>query len=346
MNTTRTPVLVTGGNGFVGSHTVARLLADGHHVRTTVRGSEQAADLRSSLARAGVEEERRLEIVTASLDADTGWAEAAEGCAFVLHVASPFPAAQPDDPEEVIRPARDGTLRVLRAVRAAGARRVVLTSSFAAIGYSRAKDGPFDECDWTDPDDEANTPYVRSKAAAERAAWDFVAAEGAGLELVVVNPSGIFGPALSQRLSASVAIVKAMLEGAMPVVPPMAFNVVDVRDVADLQLRALDHPAAAGQRFLAGSEKPLGYLRLAEILADRLGERAARVPRRELTPGEVRAAAATDPAMREVASRLGQAPILDTRKARTLLGWTPRPAEETIADTAESLFALGLVTPA
>ncbi|MFB4284542.1 SDR family oxidoreductase [Nonomuraea sp. MTCD27] len=331
-------VLVTGGSGHVGSHVIRRLLADWHRVRTTVRSLSRAAGVRAMADEAG----DRLEIVSADLSADDGWAEAVAGCAHVLHVASPFPAAQPDNPDEVIVPARDGALRVLRAARDAGVKRVVLTSSFAAVGYSRKPGDEYDENDWTDPADD-NTPYIRSKAIAERAAWDFVDAEGGGLELAVINPSGIFGPLLGPYLSASTGLIKAMLEGAMPIVPPVYFGVVDVRDVADIHVRAMRHPAAAGQRFLAGSGEALSFLRLARILAAHLGTAAARVPTREFTPDEVREAARSNPALRETVSRLGHIPVLRTDKAREVLGWAPRDPETTIVDTAESLIRLKLV---
>ncbi|MFD1661705.1 SDR family oxidoreductase [Streptomyces caeni] len=333
---------MTGGNGYLGSHSVALLLREGHRVRTTVRSPDRAADVRAALEADGADPDGRLEIVHADLTADDGWDDAVAGCAHVLHVASPFPGGRPAHDDDVIVPARDGALRVLRSARQGGVRRVVLTSSFAAVGYSRKASGRYDETDWTDPADD-NSAYVRSKTIAERAAWDFVAAEGNGLELAVVNPSGIFGPVLGPRLSASIGLLKAMLEGAVPAVPPVYFGVVDVRDVAELHLRAMTHPAAAGERFLAGSGEAISFLQMARMLADGLGERAARVPTMELSAEQVREAARTDPALRETAGRLGEVPRLDTGKARSVLGWAPRDTATTIVDTAESLFRLGLV---
>jgi dihydroflavonol-4-reductase len=322
-----TLVLVTGGTGHLGGHAIARLLADGHRVRTTVRDLARAAEVR---AMAGPGE---LEVVAADLGADAGWAEAAEGVDYVLHVASPFPPASPEDDDEVIRPARDGAVRVLAAAREAGVRRVVLTSSFAAVGYSATPRAEYTEADWTDPADP-NSAYVRSKVIAERAAWEQVRSAG-GPELAVINPAGIFGPVLGGRPSSSVALVRAMLDGEMPVVPPLYFGVADVRDVADLHVRAMTHPRAAGQRFLAASGKAISFLEMARILAETVGG----LPTRELTAEEVRAAAETDPAMREAAGRLGRVPVIRTDKARTVLGWRSRPVEETVADTARSLLA-------
>jgi nucleoside-diphosphate-sugar epimerase len=331
-------VLVTGGSGYLGSHVVRQLRGEGHRVRTTVRSLGRAADVRAMVA----DREGRLEIVSADLSADDGWADAVAGCTYVLHVASPFPAVQPDNPDEVIRPARDGALRVLRAARDAGVQRVVLTSSFAAVGYSHKPGSEYDETDWTDPADD-NSPYVKSKAIAERAAWDFVEAEGGDLELAVINPTGIFGPLLGPHLSASPGLVKAMLDGAMPVVPPVYFGVADVRDVADIHIRAMRHPAAAGERFLASSGEAISFLQMAQILAKHLGDAAAKVPTQELTADQVREAAKSNPALKDAANRLGKIPVLHTEKAREMLGWAPRAPESTIVETGESLIRLNLV---
>ncbi|GAA4669090.1 aldehyde reductase [Amycolatopsis dongchuanensis] len=325
------PVLVTGGSGYLGAHVVARLLRDGYAVRTTVRSPERAAEVREAVA-----EDGDLEFVAAELGSDEGWAEAVAGCAYVLHVASPFPAVPPERDEDVIVPARDGALRVLRAARDAGVRRVVLTSSFAAVGYGRKAGNTYDETDWTDPAAD-NSAYIRSKAIAERAAWDF-AREG-GPELTVINPTGIFGPLLVPRVSASPGHVKAMLDGDLPVAPPYWFGVVDVRDVADLHVRAMTEPAAAGERFLASGERAVSFLEIARVLARRLGERAARVPTRELTLEEVRA----NPALKDVELQYGRVPVISTAKARKVFGWQPRDVETTIVDTAESLARWGLL---
>lgn len=342
MKNEETKVLVTGGTGFLGTHTVAYLLAEGYDVRTTVRSLRRADEVRAAVAAAGISgqvAQERLEIVAADLAADAGWPEAVADCAYVLHVASPFYTVDPERADELIGPARDGSLRVLRAARDARVRRVVLTSSFAAVGYSPKADDTYDESDWTDPND-SESPYIKSKVIAEAAAWDFVRREGEGLELTVINPTGIFGPVLSPRLSSSVALVKAMLDGTSTPMPRVYFGVVDARDAAALHVRAMANPKAAGERFLATSGEAITYRQLSEILADRLGPRVSGLPIAELTDDQVREAARTVPALRDAASRVGRIPVIKTGKAREILGLAPRGVEETIVDTAESLLAL------
>ncbi|MGC1944765.1 MAG: aldehyde reductase, partial [Candidatus Acidiferrales bacterium] len=244
-------VLVTGGSGFIGSHSIVQLLAAGHRVRTTVRSQKREGDVRAMLKEGGAEPGDRLSFIAADLEGDAGWREAAAGCEYVLHVASPFPQTVPKNEDELIVPAREGTLRVLRAARDAGVKRVVLTSSFAAIGYGhKAQQGPFDETYWTDPGANDIAPYVKSKTLAERAAWDFIDKEGGNPELSVVNPVGVFGPVLSADYSTSILLVQRLMKG-MPGCPRLYFGVVDVRDVADLHIRAMTDPAAKGERFLA-----------------------------------------------------------------------------------------------
>jgi len=248
------------------------------------------------------------------------------GCEEVHHVASPIPAAQPENPDDLIVPAREGTLRVLRAARDAGARRVVLTSSFVAVGYTPKPGAEFTEADWTDPDTPGLAPYPRSKVIAERAAWDLMERDGGDTELVVVNPTFILGPTLTTDLRSSIQRIKAMLEGTMSVAPRARFGVADVRDVADLHVRAMAAPEAAGKRFLAVADGPtLSFLEVAETLRRRLGLLAVRVPTQE-APG--------DDLPR---------PIIHNDRARNELGWRPRPAETTIVESAESLLELGLL---
>ena len=339
-----TRVLVTGGSGFIGSHALLRLLEAGHEVRTTVRSLEREEGVRALLRTGGSEPEERLSFVAADLGEDAGWEDAVEGCEYVLHIASPFPASVPKHEDELIVPARDGALRVLRAARDAGVRRVVLTSSFAAIGYGHApRDEPFDETTWTNLEGRAVSPYVKSKTVAERAAWEFVAAEGDALELAVVNPVGVFGPVLGPDYSTSVILIERLMNGAVPGCPRLSFGVVDVRDVVDLHLRAMTHDAAGGERFLAVSGASMSILEMAKTLRARLGEAARHAPTRELPDWLVRLLGIFDAEIRSVTPELGQVKHATSAKARRLLGWEPRTREDAIVATAESLMRLDLL---
>jgi nucleoside-diphosphate-sugar epimerase len=317
------PVLVTGGSGYFGTRLIAALLRDERPVRATVRSLGSEDEVRVAVRRGGADD-GDLEIVAAELTRDEGWAAAAAGCEEVHHAASPM--IQTDDRDEVVIPARDGTLRVLTAARDAGARRVVLTSSFAAVGYTPKPGAEYTEADWTDPDTPGLPAYPLSKTIAERTAWDFVEREGGDTELVVVNPTFILGPTLTTHARSSVQIVKAMLDGTMPVVRRQRFGIADVRDVADLHIRAMAAPDAAGKRYLALADGPtLSFLDISQILRARLGPLAERVPTEE-APGP-------EP------PRL----VIHNDRAKQELGWRPRPAETTVLDTAESLRDLGLL---
>jgi nucleoside-diphosphate-sugar epimerase len=337
-------VLVTGGSGFVGSHCILQLLPAGHQVRTTIRDLRREGGVRAMLKEGGAKPGERLTFVAADLEKDAGWAEAARGCEYVLHVASPFPATLPKHENELIVPARDGALRVLRAARDAGVKRVVLTSSFAAIGYGhKPQSAPFNETNWTDLDGEGVSAYAKSKTLAERAAWDFIATEGRELELSVVNPVGVFGPVLGPDYSTSILIVQRMMDGAMPGLPRLYFGAVDVRDVADLHLRAMTDPRAKGERFLAVAGNFMSMLDIAKILKSRMGAWAKRVPTRELPDWLVRLASLRDPAVKQILPELGKMKNATNEKARRVLGWAPRSNEEAIVATAESMVQLGLL---
>jgi len=337
-------VLVTGGSGFIGSHCVLQLLAAGHRVRTTVRNLSREAGVRALLKQGGVETGDRLAFAAADLEKDAGWTEAVGGCDYVLHVASPFPPTLPTHEDELIVPAREGALRVLRASRDAGVKRVVLTSSFAAIGYGQPpQDTPFDETSWTDPAASDVQPYVKSKTLAERAAWAFIGREGGSLELSVINPVGVFGPVLGPDFSTSILLIRRLMDGAMPGCPNMTFGVVDVRDVADLHLRAMTEPAAAGERFLAASGDFMSIVQMARVLKARLGPAARRVPTIQLPNWLVRLAALRDPAIRQILPELGKRKNASNLKARRMLGWAPRSSDDAITATAESLLKLGLL---
>jgi dihydroflavonol-4-reductase len=330
-------ILVTGGSGFVGSHVILQLLEAGHTVRTTVRKLTREPEVRAMLESAGADTSR-LSFFAADLESDAGWTEAVAGCDYVQHVASPFPLNQPKDEQELIRPAVEGTLRVLRAARDAGVKRVVQTSSFAAIGYGHGKrKAPYTEADWTDIAGPAVQPYMKSKTLAERAAWDFVEQEGNGMELAVVNPVGIFGPALNGDLSTSIELVRQMMTGKMPGTADLYFGVIDVRDVASLQILAMADPRAKGERLIAVAGESLSLHQMATILHRRLG---TAIPRR-LPSWLVRALALFNPMAREAVPRLGIKSEASNARARAL-GWQPRSNEEAIVASGESLQKLGL----
>ena len=337
-------VLVTGGSGFIGSRAILQLLAAGHQVRTTVRSLKREGDVRAMLKVGGTEPGDRLAFVAADLESDAGWPQAVTGCDYVLHIASPFPSTLPKHEDELIVPAREGALRVLRAARDAGVKRVVLTSSFAAIGYGQqVQQAPFNESNWTDPAADDVQPYAKSKTLAERAAWDFIAREGGALELSVVNPVGVFGPVLGPDYSTSILLVQRLMDGAMPGCPQLSFGAVDVRDVADLHIRAMTDPAAKGERFLAVAGDFISIREIARILKNRMGASAKRVPTRQLPNWLVRLAALRDPAVKQILPELGKPKNATSEKAQRVLGWAPRSNEEAIVATAESLLRLGLL---
>ena len=342
--TTNATVLVTGGSGFVGSRIILQLLAAGHQVRTTVRSLKRVDDVRTMLKQGGAEPGDHLSFFAADLENDAGWPDAVAGCDFVLHVASPFPASIPKREEELIVPAREGTLRVLRAARDAGVKRVVLTSSFAAIGYGqKPRATPFDETNWTDLNGDDVRPYVKSKTLAERAAWDFIASEGGALELSVVNPVGVLGPVLGPDYSTSILIVQRLMDGAIPGCPRIYFGVVDVRDVADLHIRAMTHSAAKGERFLAIAGDFMSIRDIATVLKSHMGTSAKRVPTLQLPDWVVRLAALLDPTVKQIVPELGKQRNATSEKAKRMLGWAPRSNEEAIVATAESLVRLKLL---
>ena len=338
-------VLVTGGSGFIGSYCILQLLEAGHEVRTTVRSLAREGDVRAMLAKGGwTGAADRLTFAAADLEQDAGWSEAVAGCDYVLHVASPFPAAVPKDENELIRPAREGALRLLRAARDAGVKRVVLTSSFAAIGYGHPEQAaPFTEEDWTVVDAPDTGAYAKSKTLAERAAWDFVAAEGGGMELATVNPVGVFGPVLGPDFSTSILLTQRLLDGDVPGCPNLVFGGVDVRDVADLHIRAMTDPAAKGERFLAVAGDFVPMVEMARMLKRRMGAAGARVPTRRLPDWVVRIVALFDPAVKVITAEIGKVKNATSDKAIRMLGWSPRSLEDSLAATGGSLLAFGLL---
>jgi dihydroflavonol-4-reductase len=336
----RETVLVTGGSGFIGSWCVIGLLQQGYTVRTTVRNLDREQAVRAVVGKM-TDAQDRLAVHAAELTVDAGWDAASSGCEFVLHVASPVTLSQPKNPDDLIGPARDGTRRVVAAAIKSGVRRVVLTSSVAAASRSpRIVESVSDETVWTDVSDPKVNAYARSKTLAERVAWDLMASSGGATTLTTVNPAVVLGPVLSSDYSASVQVVERLLSGKVPGIPRLGFNFVDVRDVADLHIRAMTAPEAAGQRFIASGQ--FAWMAdLAILLRARLGDAAGKVPTRRIPDFLVRLAALFDKDLAAAVPRLGQKRDYTSAKAQATLGWRPRPLEDTVLDCARSLIATG-----
>jgi nucleoside-diphosphate-sugar epimerase len=335
-------VLVSGGSGFLGGWCIIELLNQGYSVRTTLRDLSREAEVRANLA-SQVDAGDRLTFLKADLTNDDGWDDAVAGCEYVLHVASPFPPSQPKDADELVVPARDGTLRVLRASFNAGVKRVVVTSSIAAVDADRATAAsrPLNEDDWTDPGNPKITPYTKSKTVAERAAWTLAEEQNATDRLATVNPGAIIGPVLSDDLSYSIQLVQRMLKGE-PAVPKLGFSLVDVRDVAKLEVLAMTSPDAGGERFIA--VRDFAWMaEISQILRDRLGDAAKKVPRRTAPNFLIKTLAVFDSDLRSVTGSLGLETHYSSDKAQSRLGWEPRPIDDSVVDCANSLIATGVV---
>lgn len=338
-----TPVLVTGASGYIALHVIRQLLDAGHRVRGTVRSLAREAELRAAL---GDPDGERLSFVTADLTADAGWDEAVAGCSHVVHTASPVPLRNPEHVDALIPEARDGALRVLRAAHEAGVRRVVMTSSVAAVyaGSQQPIEGDrFSEADWSRTDGPISA-YAKSKTVAEQAAWDFIAGlpEDRPMELATINPSLVLGPTLAQDQSASVEVVRRLLARETPGCPRLGWTLVDVRDVAAAHITALTAPEAAGHRYICAHEfRWIGDV--ADLLERHLAGSGRRIPTRRLPDWLVRLVGLFDPTIRMVVSDLGVRKDFDTSAIRRDLAWTPRPLEQTITDCADSLIAKGVV---
>ncbi|MBN3728373.1 NAD-dependent epimerase/dehydratase family protein [Burkholderia sp. Ac-20379] len=334
-------VLVTGGTGFVARECIATLLDKGYDVRTTVRDASKQEVVRKAVegrAAPGA----TLSFAEANLLADAGWDAAMQGCRYVLHVASPLGMTEGSE-EQMIETARGGTLRVLAAAVRNGVERVVMTSAAnAASPVSYEQEGETDETLWTDASAPGLLPYRRSKTLAEQAAWDFIGREGGSTTLTTILPGAVFGPVLSAENLKSVQVLGRMLRGEMPGIPRIGFEIVDVRDLADVHVRAMETPAAAGERFLATGEF-MWMPDIADTLREACGDDAAKVPTAVLPDDVVRQLAQASPEMREIAVALGRKAVHSIDKARRLLGWTPRPARETVIDCGRSLVAWKLV---
>jgi nucleoside-diphosphate-sugar epimerase len=330
-------VLVTGGTGYVAGWVIVELLERGYSVRTTVRKLGKSEAVRKAVSTV-VDPGDRLAFVEADLTRDEGWDAAVAGVDYVLHVASPLGDENTRDSQALIVPARDGAIRVLRAATAAGVKRVVMTSAAnAASPSSYAEEGVTDETLWTDPDDPTLIPYRRSKTVAEKAAWDFMADYEGPTSLTTILPGAVFGPILTTDNLGSVRIIERMVKGAMPGTPRIGLEIVDVRDLADIHIRAMTSPDAAGQRFLATGEF-VWMKDVAQVLRVGLGEAGSRVRTRQLPDFVVRFTALFDRSLRAITVSLGRRNRHSSDKAKRVLGWQPRPASETVLDCARSLI--------
>lgn len=337
-------VLVTGGSGLIAGHCILQLLEQGSSVRATVRSLDQEAAVRSALEDAGLVHSDRLSFMAANLDDDAGWAEAASDAEFVLHVASPVRPGYVRDENEVIAPAREGALRVLRAARDAGVKRVVLTSAFHAVSWGHPRRShAFTENDWTHIDGPGVDAYGKSKTLAERAAWDFVSSDAGAIELTTMLPVAVMGPVLGKDITGSNHLIQLMLTGKMRALPDLHVPVVDVRDVAKAHIQAMTAPQAAGERFLLSSGRALSMQEIASILRTELGDAAGRVPTRSAPNLVLRMASFFNPTIRGIVPDLGYAKKTSNRKARSLLDWTPRDPTEAIVAAAESMIRKGLI---
>lgn len=333
----REQVLVTGASGFIGSHCVLKLLNNGYSVKGTVRSLERAENLKDIFSQ-HTSEIDRLEFVEADLMVDEGWDEAVKGCDYVLHVASPVPIKLPKHEDELIKPAKEGTLRVLKACITNDVKRLVLTSSIAAICYGHDEEQKiYTEADWSNIEGEGIVAYPKSKTIAERSAWDYLASQDSKLEMTAVNPCVVLGPALEKDFGSSLEIVRKIMAGEMPGAPKLGWPIVDVRDVADLELLAMKSPNAAGNRYICAGET-MWMSEIGEVLKRDFPDFKKKISTRTLPNWLVKFSAIFDSAVKSVITELGKPIFVSSQKAKDELGWSCRSNEEAIKSAAQSLI--------
>ena len=337
-------VLVTGGSGFVAIHCILQLLQQGYQVKTTLRNLKRKDEVLDMLKNGGIQSFDKLSFIETDLTKDDNWSEAVKDCTYVLHVASPIGLAVPKHENDFIKPAVEGTRRVLKAAKDEGVKRVVMTSNFGAVGYSHTdKTKIITEESWTDPNEKGLSPYNKSKVLAEKAAWDFMKSEGGDLELTVINPVGIFGPSLGPALSSGFEMMKRVMDGSMKAIPNITMGIVDVRDVADLHIRAMTNEAAKGQRFLAIAGEIMSLPEIAMLFKNRLGEFGKKISTKKLSDWQVKIATLFNPIAKNIAPMLSRYRDASNEKAVKQLRWHPRSNEEALMATAESLIKYGYV---
>ncbi len=340
---TNQTVLVSGATGFVGLHTVILLLQHGYNVRGTLRSPAREPEVRESVAR-HVKADDRLTLHQCDLTSDDGWDAAIAGCDYVQHIASPFIIGQPKHEDDLIGPARDGALRVLRAAAKAGVKRTVMTSSVAAVsaGHPNEPAHTFNEDDWSITLSPEIGAYEKSKTIAERAAWDFVKSEGAGMELAVINPGAILGPILNTDSGTSGELVRQLMSRTMPACPRIGFSCVDVRDVASAHLAAMTTPQAAGQRFICAIEF-CWMSEVAKILDQHFRDDGYKIPTGELPDWLPKLMQHFNPALKQIVPGLGRRRDLDNARIKAVLGWEPRSLKEMSIAMADSMIKYGVV---
>jgi nucleoside-diphosphate-sugar epimerase len=338
-------VLVTGGTGFVGAQIILQLLQKGYNVKTTLRSISSKNKVMDTLKSNGITSFDNLAFFEADLSKDDNWDEAMKGCDYVLSVASPVFFTMPKDENEVIRPAVDGIVRVLKAARNASVKRVVMTSNFGAVGFSNKNlNTVTTEADWTDSNEKGLSSYEKSKLLAERAAWDFIKQEGGNLEFATINPVAILGPSLSAHISGSFGILEHLLDGSMKAIPNIPLNIVDVRDVADLHIRAMTNPNANGQRFIASADGQISMPEIAALLKNRKPDVAKKVSTKTLPNWVIYLAALFNKQAKEGALLLRMSRNVSNTKARSILGWKPiANNEEAILASINSMIKFGII---
>jgi len=331
-------VLVTGGSGFVGSHTIVQLLQKGYKVKTTIRSIAKKHLVIEMIKNGGIHSFENLSFIEADLSDDKNWDIATENCNYVMHIASPIHLSIPKDENEMIRPAVDGTLRVLKAAKKSKVKRVVMTSNFGAVGYSHKDPSKLiTEESWTDPNEKGLSAYNKSKVYAEHAAWEFIKNEGGNLELTVINPVGIFGPALDAKLSSGFELLRNVLNGTMKRIPNLQLAIVDVRDLVDLHIKAMESNEANGQRFLALSGGTITLHEIAKFIKEKRPDATRNTSTKRLPDWQVRLAALYNSQAKALAPMLGINRNASNEKAKKILGWQPRSNEEALLATVDSL---------